>query len=419
MSLIFGIDLDQKRQRKDGRNVGQQANDDSLVDTFVSNYTSITKLANWETMSMSTAQGGAAVNSAYYGSIFDGRYIYFGCYSSLSFIRFDTTQLFQTAAAWEKMSHSTVYGHSQISVTRSGVFDGRYVYFAPDSSTTFVRFDTTQGFTVVGAWEKASASSVLGVSVGASASLYWGAGFDGRYVYFAPQNSDTFVRYDTFTSLFTVAISWEKMSMSTAQGAAVLDSAYPTCLFDGRYIYFVPLNSDTFLKYDTTLSFTNSSAWSRISMSTIVGASPIDTAFLGGCFDGRYIYYSPLASNTHIRFDTTKLFTNSLAWEKISISTAQGSSMATYAYVDTIFDGRYVHYGSAYVRTMIRFDTTQLFVNSSAWNTVSMSTVLGAAGVDDAFVAPVFDGKYVYFTASSSDTFLRVLANPSKRPYKG
>ncbi|GAH63035.1 unnamed protein product, partial [marine sediment metagenome] len=47
---------------------------------------------------------------------------------------------------------------------------------------------------------------------------------------------------------FTTPTDWQQMNMSTAQGAAELDDAYIGATFDGRYVYFVPYSSDTFLR---------------------------------------------------------------------------------------------------------------------------------------------------------------------------
>ena len=50
---------------------------DNNIKTFIDNYTKISKKENWNQMNMSTAQGGAALDSAFWGCSFDGRYIYY------------------------------------------------------------------------------------------------------------------------------------------------------------------------------------------------------------------------------------------------------------------------------------------------------------------------------------------------------
>jgi len=412
--MILGHDTKQNEQlRNIARNMGFVCDDIEKVKTFIHAYTNIAKTANWETMSMSTAQGASALAGAYYGFIFDGRYTYFAPYTAVTVLRFDTTQLFQTVAAWEKLSLSTICG-SALGGYRGGCFDGDYVYYTCDNNLFLLRYNTRLAFGTA-AFEKMSASTLHGSSQ--IVANYWGACFDGTYIYLGPLNSDTFVRFNT-RSAFTTAASWEKINMSTAQGAALLDSAYPTNFFDGQYVYYGPENADTFLRFDTTLAFTNSSAWSTINMSTAQGGAAVDIAYIGLTYDGRYLYYSPLAAKTFVRFDTTKSFANSSAWQQMSISTAQGATTPTYEYLGASFDGRYIYFGSSYVRTFIRYDTTLNFTNSSAWSVMSMSTAQGGSGLDAAYVYIGFDGKYVYYVPSDSLSFVRVLACPSNEFYR-
>src|SRR5574343_196319 len=71
----------------------------------------------------------------------------------------------------------------------------------------------------------------------------------------------------------------------------------------------------------------------RMSMSTAQEAATLDGGYIGNCFDGRYIYYNPRVADTFLRFDTTQSFTNSSSWEKMSASTAQGGSALDHAYI--------------------------------------------------------------------------------------
>jgi hypothetical protein len=196
---------------------------------------------------MSTAQGATPVTAAYSGNTFDGRYIYFAPFISDTFLRFDTqgTSL-NTFADWEQMSMSTALGFIQNSAYSGNTFDGRYIYFAPYDSDTFLRFDT-QGtsFTTAADWQTMSMSTAIGAMLD---NAYKGNTFDGRYIYFTSYDSDTFLRFDTQGTSFTTAGDWQTMSMSTTQGAAPLDIAYVGNTSDGRYIYFAPYSSDTFLR---------------------------------------------------------------------------------------------------------------------------------------------------------------------------
>ena len=420
MDFLFGIGLEEKYERKACKNIGFELNDPDLANDFISKYTAIDKIANWERMSMSTAQGAATLDEGYFGNCFDGRYIYYNPRVADTFLRFDTTQSFTNSSAWEKIAMSTAQGGSTLDRAYiCNYFDGRYIYYCPSHSYTFLRFDTTQSFTNSNAWEKMSVSTAQGASKVVD-YVYSGICFDGRYIYYAfwmnRSVGNYFLRFDT-TQNFTNSSAWERMNVSTAQGGSIVDiiGAYFGNCFDGRYVYYaVESASNTFLRFDTTQSFTNSNAWERMSASTAQGGSDI-TSYLGNCFDGRYIYYSPNGSYTFLRFDTTQPFTNSSAWEKMSVSTVINNSLSVEIYTNLSFDGRYIYFSPRDSNIFLRFDTTLSFTNSSSWEKMSVSTVVGVSSIDNAFLGKAgFDGKYIYFGAFNADTFLRVLANPSK-----
>ncbi len=395
---------------------------DSDIRLYIDNYTKISKTTNWNQMSMSTAQGAAALNDAYVGSSYDGRYVYYVPANSDTFVRFDTQGTsFTTSADWQLMSMSTAQGAAALDGAYAGAsFDGRYVYFVSVNSDTFVRFDT-QGtsFTTTADWQLMSMSTAQGAA--ALDAAYYGSSYDGRYVYYVPYFSDTFVRFDTQGTSFTTAADWQLMSMSTAQGAAALDGAYYEASYDGRYIYYVPYYSDTFVRFDTQgTSFTTSADWQLMSMSTAQGAAVLNIAYIGSSFDGRYVYYVPTNSDTFVRFDTQGTsFTTAADWQKMSMSTAQGAAALNVAYVGASFDGRYVYYIPYNSDTFVRFDTQGTsFTTSADWQLMSMSTAQGAAALDGAYMGSSFDGRYVYYVPYFSDTFVRVQAMNSNGGFK-
>ncbi len=417
------ININQSAQDEDAREQARllgfhnASADIADVRTYVDEYTKISKVDNWERMNMSTAQGGDLADLGYATSnIFDGRYIYFLPYSADTILRFDTTSQFTVAGSWEQMSLSTAIGSMVDAATLGGVFDGRYVYLTAYWADTFARFDTRgTSFTTAADWETMDMSTAQGAAV--LDGGYFEAGFDGRYVYFMPFNSDTFLRFDTQGTSFATVGDWQRMNMSTAQGANTINAAYkgsPT--FDGQYIYFTPYNSNTFLSFDTQgTSFTTAGDWSQMSLSTALGAADLDNPLGPTIFDGRYMYFGPYDSDTFVRYDTKGVsFTTAASWEQMSMSTALGANVNA-AFGGTSFDGRYVYYSVGTADTFIRFDTQGTsFTTTSDWQKMSVSTALGTATVANAFAGCSYDGKYIYFTAFSSDTFLRVLATPSE-----
>ncbi len=368
--------------------------------------------AVWDKMSMTTVQG-TALGGAYFGSSFDGRYIYYVPRNSDSFVIFDTMGTsFTTAADWQTMSMTTVQGTALNSAYQGASYDGRYIYYVPYDSDTFLRFDTMgTSFTTTADWQKIATSTAQG---GANpTNAYIKASFDGRYIYYVPYVATTFLRFDTMGTSFTTTADWQKMSMSTAQGGAVLLYAYSGASFDGRYIYYASYASDTFLRFDTKgTSFTTTADWHTMAMSTAQGAAALDSAYTGASFDGRYIYYVPFWSDTFLRFDTMGTsFTTTADWQKMSMSTAQGGATLDNAYNGASFDGRYIYYVSQNSDTFVRFDTMGTsFTTTADWQKISMTTVQGTA-LDNAYQGASFDGRYIYYNPYVSGTFLRVQAN--------
>ena len=393
---------------------GEVSDDD--IRTFIERKTSITKTQNWSHMAMSTAQGGARLDVAYRGASFDGRYVYFVPRNSDTFVRFDTQGVFTTAGDWSQMNMSTAQGGAELDIAyRDESFDGRYVYYVPHDSDTFLRFDTQGVFTTAGDWDRMNMSTAQGGSELDTA--YVGASFDGRYVYYVPVNSDTFVRFDT-QGVFTTAGDWSQMNMSTAQGGSELDDAYVGACFDGRYVYYVAHSSDTFLRFDTQGVFTTAGDWDRMNMSTAQGGSELDDAYASASFDGRYIYFVPLNSDTFLRFDTQGVFTTAGDWDRMNTSTAQGGAEVNLAYVGASFDGRYVYYVPVNSVTFVRFDTLGVFTTAGDWDRMNTSTAQGGAELPEAYSCASFDGRYVYFVPRDSNSFVRFEAMFSEGQYQ-
>jgi hypothetical protein len=120
-------------------------------------------------------------------------------------LRYDTVGDFTDASSWSKFDpYDHGVGHEPNPEYRGGVFDGRYIYFAPlaGDSAPFgevLRYDTAGDFEESGSW---GAYDPGANAVGFDPDGYGGAAFDGRYVYFAPFSNDggfhgEVLRYDT------------------------------------------------------------------------------------------------------------------------------------------------------------------------------------------------------------------------------
>lgn len=298
-----------------------------------------------------------------------------------------------------------------------GVFDGRYLYFAPqhDLDTRHgkvLRYDTHADFHDSPSW--------LGYDAGRTDGLtthgFYGAVFDGRYVYFVPRRSaEAFhthvLRYDTHGD-FTEASSWEAYDVG-------MPRSYQSAAFDGHYIYFCPghvaihkdsvetppdcdsprvtgMSDDYYLagnsivlRFDTQGEFKSESSWSTYDAGNTSGLNTSD--YDGGCYDGRYIYFVPLSTGAVLRYDTAGDFADPGSWRAFD-ARPLGIEMC----VGAVFDGNFIYlvpYGVS--KTAVRFDTRGTFEDTASWSTYEMMRTEGLAAVG--FDGGLFDGRYIYF----------------------
>jgi hypothetical protein len=263
------------------------------------------------------------------------------------------------------------------------------------------RYDTQAPFSMPTSFDLFDMAAVTTKAQG-----YAGGAFDGKYLYFAPYvgavgDATIAVRFDS-TASFTTKGSWSSFDMSTLASAAI---DYAGAVFDGRYVYFVPnggSQSGFVTRYDTQGTFTDAGAWSVFDMTTV---HSLLRGFIGGVFDGRYVYFVPY--NTYIsgnpalsgrvgRYDTTGSFTAASSWSSFDVATVNASAVG---YQGGVFDGRYLYLIPAqYPNTTIaRFDTTASFTTGPSWSVFNMS----ALSKYTAYAGGAFDGEYVYLAPAA------------------
>ena len=135
--------------------------------------------------------------------------------------------------------------------------------------------------------------------------------------------------------------------------------AYFRAVFDGRYVYFVPhlrqdgsnIMSGEVLRLDTTAEFAAPQSWSVFDPGDHgVGTAP--DGFGGAVFDGRYIYFVPLDAAGRgagyngevIRYDTQSDFGQVSSWSAYD-SAVHGTVVEPHGYIEAAYDGRYVYFG--------------------------------------------------------------------------
>ena len=247
-----------------------------------------------------------------------------------------------------------------------------------------------------------------GTTSGLDSKGYLGATFDGRYVYFAPQANHTLcengtrrhgiaLRYDTHGN-FKDTNSWQALDAGNIDG---LNTVYfDGAVFDGRYMYFVPLYNGVVLRYDVNASFNNPDSWSAFD------AAYLNTELrVGAIFDGRYIYFVPYSSGIVIRYDTHHDFSNQSSWT--SYDAGNTSGLDSKGFDGAVFDGKYVYFIPYWYNTarsseyfhgiMLRYDATKDFNNPASWTAYDAGNTdgLDTRGYNGA----AFDGRYLYCAA--------------------
>ena len=201
------------------------------------------------------------------------------------------------------------------------VFDGRYVFFIPrtdgvDMHSRMLRYDTHGDFTSSRSWLAHDAGHPMSCQ---------SAGFDGRYIYCCPgyeKNPKTnhcslMLRYDTHGSLTDP----ERYLVYDAGNTGGLDlGCYDGAVFDGRYVYFSPLGATgRMLRYDTHGGFADRHSWHAFDAQEVSGLKM--GSCVGAIFDGRYVYYAQYANTVAVRFDTHRDFTDADAWSAYDAAT--------------------------------------------------------------------------------------------------
>jgi hypothetical protein len=213
-----------------------------------------------------------------------------------------------------------------------------------------------------------------------------GGTFDGRYVYFAPvpplastPDPSVFLRHDTqVTSSFDQG--WEALDGGTL---GLNDTDFGGAVFDGRYVYYVPsmegrqtaptrVPSGRVVRYDTRASFTATASWQQ---HTIAPAG-----FVGGVFDGRYIYFS-LGSDRQSRASTRRAISRTPGLDAVR-------SVCPGRHGDAVL-GRRVRRPLRLLRSLrqpggvdvacpgvvARYDTTASFTSQDAWSKFALTSI--------------------------------------------
>ncbi len=267
-----------------------------------------------------------------------------------------------------------------------GTFDGRYVYFVPNEAPNLaLRYDTMGAFASPASW-----STFDTESVNINAYGFMGAVFDGRYVYYIPWYSSGAVsnylaRYDT-TAPFTSGSSWSIVSppLGGFQGGT----------FDGRYIYMAQITGSAgpLVRYDTTTPDAGS-PWSTFDMHSVDSHA---YWLFGALFDGRHVYVESTSSGYIAQYDTMGALDAGASYAFFDVG---ATPLSVAGLANGAFDGRYAYFTG---RKIARYDTNATFTTAASWSAVDVTTVTA-----NGCILGAFDGRYVYFLGNGSPKITR------------
>src|SRR5260370_2676464 len=264
----------------------------------------------WASFNTATLPGSP---KAFIGATFDGQYLYLAaCGGGGRVTRYNTKSAgdFSKGDGWEDFDQVTMLDPNA-GAFQGAIFDGTRVSFAParyDGNAPALCFETTKDSKSVASWSKFRTATL-----GLPAQGFLAGAYDGQYVYFVPdayEHRDSgpafdgvVARYDSKAGCllgFSDPANWTTVDIKTFNPDA---RGYAGAAFDGRYLYLIPegnvdlsgrLLPPPIARYETSKAFAAKEAWTFFDTSSVTvldGGAP--THFIGGAFDGHYLYLSP------------------------------------------------------------------------------------------------------------------------------
>ncbi len=255
-----------------------------------------------------------------------------------------------------------------------------------------------------------------GVTDGLITRGFYGAIFDGQYIYYCPIRSREdrrsvhghVLRYNTHMD-FRDPTAYSAYDAGHTDGLRT--AGFYGSAFDGRYVYFIPrddglVHHSRFLRYDTQGDFTGKSSWA---------AHDAEHAhsFQGAAFDGRYVYCCPGYTNPAgtpfsdaevstivMRLDTAGDFKDPASYRTFD---ARSMDLQAACFDGAAFDGRHVYFAPHRAGTVLRVDTTAEFEHRESWQTFDAGAAIGMKPN----VGIVLDGRHLYFVPFGGSLMVR------------
>jgi hypothetical protein len=351
--------------------------------------------ALWATFDLGRLNSGFGTSLRFYGGAFDGRYVYLVPRGHGTVVRYDTEADagFADPAPWETFDTNRLDGGPH--GFEGAGFDGRYLYFAPNDTggvpaSVVVRFDTRQAFTVGPQWETFDARRLAGAGDAAAFAGFAAPIFDGKFVTFVPFDDTVAIRYETDAG-FSNPASWSKLDLAPATGAVRFASG----TFDGRLLYMASWTNDAIAVYDTD------------SGSLLTPFQAAENAYSGSVASPGYVTFVPSQGRARQRV-TSEAWAGSAAIRSFDVKTVDDGGGV---YVGGTFDQKYVYFAPENGSAIVRVEPSA-FSDAAAWSVFPQAR----AGAGGAYWGGVFDGRYVYFVPVAHHDFLRFDARTPKAP---
>ena len=245
-----------------------------------------------------------------------------------------------------------------------------------------------------------------GTTDGLTTKGFYGAVFDGQYVYYCPIRSreertsvhGCVLRYDTHMD-FKDPAAYSAYDAGRTDGLHT--AGFYGSAFDGRYVYFIPrddgrVHHSRFLRYDTRGDFKSASSWAAHDAGHA-------HSFQGAAFDGRYLYCCPgytmpagapfadaEESGVVMRVDTEGEFGDPASYRTFDARVLDPEAVC---FDGAAFDGRHVYFAPLHAGTALRCDTTADFGDRDSWQTFDAGAAVGIGRS----VGAVFDGHHLYY----------------------
>ncbi len=340
----------------------------------------------------------------FYSAVFDGKDIWnVGTRSNLS--RFDRVTGTNVVYKYNNPSNSNMGNVNTVSgeIFCGGVFDGTYLWLVPRNADSIVRVDPATG--IMNGYSLSTGTN-MGTAQGAQDSKFDGATFDGNNIWIAPFHSDRVVKFDVTTHQFTgyglpVGGSFKFVGAIVSPGAVWLAP------YNANLVIKVNIDDGTMTTYSMKESINENSNMGNLGL-----ANPVDNAFQGGGFDGKYVWLTPSKADRVVRIDPSSGTMTGFKPEFPDFPSYTGSLFSGAA-----FDGRNLwlcpdqpHFETAGNESMlIKFDTQMnAFTGYLMRENGTTRINTGNYGIATSGHGAVFDGENIWMAPYNSNRMMKI-----------